>query len=108
METFSNQEDPDTSWETSELKKTTLNAEKTADIDIISDDITDHEITGGVVTCSQSKDKPLRPLKVAKTNMVNLSSKEVGRLQEKDTTLDKLRQRIEKKSQNSVVLKCTI
>ena len=62
-----NQEDPDTSLEPSELKKTAVNAEKTADIDIISDEITDHVITGGVVTRSQSKDKPLRPLKVAKT-----------------------------------------
>ena len=88
-----NQEDPDTSWEPFELKKTTVNAKKTADIDIISDEITDLEI-GGIVTRSQSKDKPLRPLKVAKTNMVNLSSKEFGSLQETDTTLDKLRQRI--------------
>ena len=64
-----NQEDPDTSWKPSELKKTTVNAEKTADIDIISDEITDHVITGGVVTRSQSKDKPLRPLKVAKTKI---------------------------------------
>ena len=93
-----NQEDPDTSWEPSELKKTSVNAQKTADIDIISDEITDLEITGGVVTRSQSKDKPLRPLKVAKTKMVNLSSKEFGRLQETDTTLDKLRQRIDKNS----------
>ena len=31
-------------------------------------------------------------------NMVNLSSKEFGRLQEMDTTLDKLRQRIDKNS----------
>ena len=85
-----NQEDPDTSWEPSELKKTTVNAEKTTYIDIISEEITDLEITGGVVTRSQSKDKPLRPLKVAKTNMVNLSSNEFGRLQETDTTLDKL------------------
>ena len=50
------------------------------------------------MTRSQSKDKPQRPLKVAKTNMVNLSSKEFGRLQETDTTLDKLRQRIDKNS----------
>ena len=90
-----NQEDPDTSWEPSELKKTTVNAEKTADIDIISDEITDHVITGGVVTRSQSKDKPLRPLKVAKTKIVNLSSKEFRRLQETDKTVDKLQQRIE-------------
>ena len=41
-----NQKDPDTSWEPSELKKTTVNAEKTANIDIISDEITDQEITG--------------------------------------------------------------
>ena len=37
--------------------------------------ITSHEKTGGVVTRLQSKNKPLRPLKVAKTKIVNLTSR---------------------------------
>ena len=89
-----NQEDPDTSWKPSELKKTIVNAEKTAYIYIISDEITDHEITGGVMTRSQSKDKPLRLLKVPKKKIVDRSNKGFRRLQETDKTVDKLQQRI--------------
>ena len=60
--------------------------------------ITSHEKTGGVVTRLQSKNKPLRPMKVAKTKIVNLTSTEFKKLQETDKSLDKLRKRIESNS----------
>ena len=60
--------------------------------------ITSHEKTGGVVTRLQSKNKPLRPMKVAKTKIVNLTSTEFKKLQETDKSLDKLRKRIESDS----------
>ena len=60
--------------------------------------ITSHEKTGGVVTRLQSKNKPLRPMKVAKTKIVNLTSTEFKKLQETDKSLDKLRKKIESDS----------
>ena len=53
-----------------------------------------HEKIGGVVTRLQSKNKTLRPMRVAKTNIVNLTSTEFKKLQETDKSLDKLRKRI--------------
>ena len=51
------------------------------------------------MTRLQSKNKPLRPMKVAKTKIVNLTSTEVKKLvQEADKSLDKLRKRIESDS----------
>ena len=59
--------------------------------------ITSHEKTG-VVTRLQSKNKPLRPMKVAKTKIVNLTSTEFKKLQETDKSLDKLGKKIESDS----------
>ena len=50
------------------------------------------------MTILQSTNKPLRPLKVAKTKIVNLTSTEFKKLQETDKTMDKLRKRIESDS----------
>ena len=50
------------------------------------------------MTRLQSKNKPLRPMKVAKTKIVNLTSTEFKKLQETDKSLDKLRKRIESDS----------
>ena len=50
------------------------------------------------MTRLQSKDKPLRPLTVAKTKIVELTSTEFKKLQETDKSLDKLRKKIESKS----------
>ena len=46
----------------------------------------------------QSKNKPLRPMNVAKTKIVNLTSTEFKKLQETDKSLDKLRKKIESDS----------
>ena len=50
------------------------------------------------MTRLQSKNKPLRPLKVAKPKIVNLTSTEFKKLQETDKSLDKLRKKIESDS----------
>ena len=47
------------------------------------------------MTRLQSKNKPLRPMKVAKTKIVNLTRTEFKKLQQTDKSLDKLRKRIE-------------
>ena len=60
--------------------------------------ITSHEKTGGVVTILQSKNNTLRPMKVAKTKIVNLTSTMFKKLQETDKRLDKLGKRIETES----------
>ena len=48
-----------------------------------------------VVTIWQSKNKTLRPIKVTKPKIVNLTSTEFKNQQETDKSLDKLRKRIE-------------
>ena len=60
--------------------------------------ITNHENTGGVVTILQSKYNTLRPMKLAKTKIVNLTSTEFKKLQETDKRLNKLGKRIESES----------
>ena len=65
------------------------------------------------MTRLHSKNMPLRPLKVAKTKIVNLTSAEFKKLQETDKSLDKLRKKIESDSverprQWGGVLRCTI
>ena len=96
------QEDPDTSWEiptgeeitehetsveSQDVGPAATSHEKTG---VASHDttggVTSHEKTGGVVTRLQSKNKPLRPLKVAKTKIVNLTSTEFKKLQESGQT----------------------
>ena len=42
----------------------------------------------------QSKNNTLRPMRVAQTKLVNLTSTEFKNLQETDKSLDKLRKRI--------------
>ena len=46
------------------------------------------------MTRLQSKNKTLRPMRVAKTKIVNLTSTEFKNLQETDKSLDKRRKRI--------------
>ena len=88
------QEDPATSWEISTGEEITEH-EKSVEPQYVGPAITSHEKTGGVVTRLQSKNKSIRPLKVAKTKIVNLTSTEFNKLQETDMSLDKLRKRIE-------------
>ena len=105
------QENPDTSWEVTTGKAITEH-ETSVEYQDVGPAITSHEKTGGVVTRLQSKNKPLRPMKVAKTKIVNLTSTEFKNLQETDKSLDKLIKRIEsesvKMSRDNGVLKCTI
>ena len=91
------QEDPDTSWEIPTGEEITQH-EMSVESQDVGPAITSHEKTGGVVTRLQSKNKPLRPMKVAKTKIVNLTSTEFKKLQETDKSLDKLRKRIESDS----------
>ena len=91
------QEDPDTSWEIPTGEEITEH-EMSVESQYVGPAITSHEKTGGVVTRLQSKNKPLRPMKVAKTKIVNLTSTEFKKLQETDKSLDKLRKRIESDS----------
>ena len=91
------QEDPDTSWEIPTGEEITEH-ETSVEPQVVGPAITTHEKTGGVVTRLQSKDKPLRPLQVAKTKIVELTSTEFKKLQETDKSLDKLRKKIESKS----------
>ena len=88
------QEDPDTSWEIPTGEEITEH-EMSVESQDVGPAITSHEKTGGVVTRLQSKNKPLRPMKVAKTKIVNLTSTEFKKLQETDKSLDKLRERLE-------------
>ena len=90
-------EDPDTSWEIPTGEEITEH-EMSVESQDVGPAITSHEKTGGVVTRLQSKNKPLRPMKVAKTKIVNLTSTEFKKLQETDKSLDKLRKRIESDS----------
>ena len=108
------QEDPDTSWEIPTGEEITEHETSVESQDVgpavtshektgvashaNTGGVTSHEKTGGVVTRLQSKNKPLRPLKVAKTKIVNLTSTEFKKLQETDKSLDKLRKKIESKS----------
>ena len=85
------QEDPDTSWEIPTGEEITEH-EMSVESQDVGPAITSHEKTGGVVTRLQSKNKPLRPMKVAKTKIVNLTSTEFKKLQETDKSLDKLRE----------------
>ena len=96
------QEDPDTSWEIPTGEEITEHETSVESQDVgpavtshEKTRVASHEKTGGVVTRLQSKNQPLRPLKVAKTKIVNLSSTEFKKLQETDKSLDKLRKRIE-------------
>ena len=91
------QEDPDTSWEIPTGEEITEH-EMSVESQDVGPAITSHEKTGGVVTRLQSKNKPLRPMKVAKTKIVNLTSTEFKKLQETDKSLDKLRKKIESDS----------
>ena len=91
------QEDPDTSWEIPTGEEITEH-EMSVESQDVGPAITIHEKTGGVVTRVQSKNKPLRPMKVAKTKIVNLTSTEFKKLQETDKSLDKLRKKIESDS----------
>ena len=91
------QEDPDTSWEIPTGEEITEH-EMSVESQDVGPAITSHEKTGGVVTRLQSKNKPLRPMKVAKTKIVNLTSTEFKKLQETDKSLDKLRKRLESDS----------
>ena len=90
------QKDPDTSWEIPTGEEITEH-EMSVESQDVGPAITSHEKTG-VVTRLQSKNKPLRPMKVAKTKIVNLTSTEFKKLQETDKSLDKLRKRIESDS----------
>ena len=108
------QEDPDTSWEIPTGEEITEHETSVESQDVgpvvtshektgvasheNTGGVTSHEKTGGVVTRLQSKNKPLRPLKVAKTKIVNLTSTEFKKLQDTDKSLDKLRKKIESKS----------
>ena len=94
------QEDPDTSWEIPTGEEITEH-EMSVESQDVGPAITSHEKTGGVVTRLQSKNKPLRPMKVAKTKIVNLTSTEFKKLQETDKSLDKLRKKIESDSVES-------
>ena len=67
------QEDPDTSCEIPTGEEITEH-EMSVESQDVGPAITCHEKTGGVVTRLQSKNKPLRPMKVAKTKIVNLTS----------------------------------
>ena len=91
------QEDPDTSWEIPTGEEITEH-EMSVESQDVGPAITSHEKTGGVVTRLQSKNKPLRPMKVARTKIVNLTSTEFKKLQETDKSLDKLRKKIESDS----------
>ena len=91
------QEDPDTSWEIPTGEEITEH-EMSVESQDVGPAITSHEKIGGVVTRLQSKNKPLRPMKVAKSKIVNLTSTEFKKLQETDKSLDKLRKRIESDS----------
>ena len=91
------QEDPDTSWEIPTGEEITEH-EMSVESQDVGPAITSHEKTGGVVTRLQSKNMPLRPMKVAKTKIVNLTSTEFKKLQDTDKSLDKLRKRIESDS----------
>ena len=91
------QEDPDTSWEIPTGEEITEH-ETSVESQYVGPAISSHEKTGGVVTRLQSTNKPLRPLKVAKTKVVNLTSTEFKKQQETDKSLDKLRTRIESDS----------
>ena len=78
------QEDTGTSWEVptgEEITEHETSVESQYDGPVIMS----HEKTG-VVTRSQSKNKTLRPMKVAKTNIVNLTSTEFKILQESGQT----------------------
>ena len=90
------QEDPDTSWEVPTGEAITEH-ETSVESQDVGPAITSHEKTG-VATRLQSKNKTLRPMKVAKTKIVNLTSTEFKKLQETDKSLDKLRKRIESES----------
>ena len=94
------QEDPDTSWEIPTGEEITEH-EMSVESQDVGPAITSHEKTGGVVTRLQSNNKPLRPMKVAKTKIVNLTSTEFKKLQETDKSLDKLRKKIESDSVES-------
>ena len=88
------QEEPDTSWEVPTDEEITEH-ETSVESQDVEPAITSHEKTGGVVTRLQSKNKTLRPIRVAKTKIVNLTSTEFKNQQETDKSLDKLRKRIE-------------
>ena len=83
------QEDPDNSWEIPTGEEITEH-ETSVEPQDVGPAITSHEKTRGVVTRLQSKDKPLRPLKVAKTKIVELTCTEFKKLQETDKSLNKL------------------
>ena len=91
------QEDPDTSWEVPTGEEITEHVTSVESQDV-GPAITRHEKTGGVVTSLQSKNKTLRPMRVAKTKLVNLTSTEFKNRQDTDKSLDKLRKRIERDS----------
>ena len=82
------QEDPDTSWEIPTGEEITEH-EMSVESQDIGPAITSHEKTGGVVTRLQSKNNPLRPMKVAKTKIVNLTSTGFKKLQEKGSVVHK-------------------
>ena len=94
------QEYPDTSWEIPTGEEITEH-EMSVESQDVGPAITSHEKTGGVVTILQSNNKPLRPMEVAKTKIVNLTSTEFKKLQETDKSLDKLRKKIESDSVES-------
>ena len=87
------QEDPDTSGEIPTGEEITEH-ETSVESQDVGPAITSHEKTGGVVTRLQNKNKPLRPMKLAKTKIVNLTSTEFKKLQETDKSLGKLRKNI--------------
>ena len=88
------QEDPDTSWEVPTGEEIT-GLEPSVESQDVGPATTSHEKTGGVVTRLQSKNKTIRPMRVAKNKIVNLTSTEFKNLQETDKSLDKLRKIIE-------------
>ena len=88
------QEDQDTRWEVPMGEKITEHDTSVEFFQDVGPAITSHEKTGGVVTRLQRKNKTLRPMKVAKNNIVNLISREFRKLQETDNSLDKLRKKI--------------
>ena len=88
------QEDPDTSWEVPTDEEITEH-ETSVEYRDVRPAITCHDKIGGVVTRLQSKNKTLRPMRVAKTKIVNLTSTEFKNIQERDKSLHKLRKRIE-------------
>ena len=84
------QEDPDTIWDIPMGEEITEHETSVESQDVgpaitsheKTGGVASHEKTGGVVTRLQSKNTPLRPLKVAKTKIVNLTSTEFKNIQE--------------------------